>query len=76
MLFHKTYQTEKDRLDIIARMEAKGFTQVATDGYFIGEGHLLFEEGRPERDLAAEIDELKAGQTEINEKLNLLLTKG
>lgn len=48
MLFHKTYQTEEERLAIIAEMEAKGLTQISTDGYFIGEEHLLFDDGRLE----------------------------
>ncbi len=64
MIIHKVYQTEQEKQSIIATMTVRGFSQVSTDNYFIGEGHLLFDDGKPEpeppRDLAAEIDELKA----------------
>lgn len=48
MLVHKTYKTEEERLAIIAKMENTGFQQVSTEGYLIGEGHLLFDDGIPE----------------------------
>ncbi len=66
MLLHKTYETEEEKETIIAQMVAKGFTQVSTEGVFGGEGHLLFDDGKPEplpkpvRDYGAEIDKIKA----------------
>lgn len=59
MLLHKIYETEEEHSAIVAEMEAQGFTQVSTEGYFIGEGHLLFDDGKPEppplRDYETEI---------------------
>lgn len=64
MLIHKTYKTEIERLNIIADMEAKGYSQVSTKGYFVGTGHLLFDDGQPERlsliNLTIEVNKIKA----------------
>lgn len=73
MLQHKTYKTEKEKEAIIAEMVGRGFSQVSTEGYFIGEGHLLFDDGKPyiipepPRDPLAEIDEIKAKIADYDE---------
>lgn len=48
MLLHKTHKTKLEKETIIGSMIEAGFTQVSTEGYFIGDGHLLFDDGKPE----------------------------
>ena len=47
MLLHKTYETDLEKQAIIPPMIAAGFSQVSTEGLFIG-NHLLFDDGVPE----------------------------
>lgn len=74
MLIHKTHKTLKERSTIIAEMEAKGFTSISTEGYFVGEGHLLFDDGKPDpepiiqRDYGKEIDEMRADIRKLKER--------
>jgi len=81
MLFHKTYETDEQKDAIIAKMSDLGFVPVSTEGLFVGKGHLLFDNGKPEpkppkpfRDLGLEVDDLKARLTKVEEYYSERLT--
>ncbi len=70
MLYHKTGKTVKERNAIVTDMLTLGLTQVSTKGHFIGDEHLLFDDGKPgpepPRDLAAEVTALTEKVAEID----------
>lgn len=64
----KNFSTEEEKENITAQMVAEGYALIETQYHFDGK-HLIFENDEPEpeplpppkpRDLAAEIDEIKA----------------
>ncbi|MBA7529118.1 hypothetical protein ES705_21310 [subsurface metagenome] len=59
--------TDETREAIIAEQEALGFILVEDQRHFDGK-HLVFEDSKPPRDLAAEVDELKARVEKLEKK--------
>ncbi len=79
MLYTFDFNTEAERGYIIAEQTSLGYRFKEEQRYFDG-NHLIFTDEpypkpEPVRDLEAEIDELKAGQGKINNKLNTLLRR-
>ena len=50
---------DSEKEDIIKTQEELGFRLISDQNHIDGK-HLVFDDGIPDRDLAAEIDELKA----------------
>lgn len=59
--------TDETREAIIAEQEALGFTLIEDQRHFDG-NHLVFEDSKPPRDLAAEVDDLKARVEKLEKK--------
>lgn len=49
MLYHRTYKTDEEMLSFIHHfVQVLGYERVSIEGKFVGEGHLLFDDGQPE----------------------------
>jgi len=48
MLIHKTGDTQEKRDILISSFLSRGYTQVSTKGLYIGNEHLLFDDGKPD----------------------------
>ena len=76
MLIHKMGDTQEKRDIITSSFLSRGYIQVSTKGLYIGEEHLLFDDGKPDPVKFIRVDPVAGFENRLNHIEDWLEKKG